>query len=162
MSKEYRKGAIGAILDVYEQQIQEMKTFIHAIPANWLEKDIDTATTDENCKSVQAILTHVVYAGYGYATSIANNTGRSLERPAKAFYTDLQSYADALDKMFVYTADVFASLNDTMMEEYEEALKIKTNWGQRYDIEQLMEHAIVHVMRHKRQMDSLLQSHGVL
>jgi hypothetical protein len=28
-----------------------------------------------------------------------------------------------------------------------------TSWGQLYDIEQLMEHAIVHVLRHRRQIE---------
>jgi hypothetical protein len=36
------------------------------------------------------------------------------------------------------------------------AQKVLVRWGQRYDIEQLFEHAIVHVLRHKRQIERFL------
>ena len=33
---------------------------------------------------------------------------------------------------------------------------IKTEWGQEYDFEQLLEHAIVHILRHRRQIERFL------
>jgi hypothetical protein len=33
---------------------------------------------------------------------------------------------------------------------------IEARWGPRYDLEQLLEHAIVHVLRHRRQIDKFL------
>ena len=35
-------------------------------------------------------------------------------------------------------------------------LKIKTRWGQLYDVDQLFEHAIVHVLRHRRQIERFI------
>jgi hypothetical protein len=32
-----------------------------------------------------------------------------------------------------------------------------TGWGQHYDIEQMMEHAIVHVLRHRRQVEKFVE-----
>ena len=34
---------------------------------------------------------------------------------------------------------------------------IDSSWGVRYDLEQLLEHAIVHILRHRRQIERLLQ-----
>ena len=34
--------------------------------------------------------------------------------------------------------------------------KIITSWGQSYDFEQLFEHAIVHILRHRRQIERFL------
>ena len=34
--------------------------------------------------------------------------------------------------------------------------KMQVRWGPTYDFEQLFEHAIVHVLRHRRQIDRFL------
>ena len=43
------------------------------------------------------------------------------------------------------------------MEENDPSKKIKVRWGQLYDPEQLMEHAIVHILRHRRQIENFLE-----
>jgi len=55
--------------------------------------------------------------------------------------------------MFAYTVDFFRNIQDNELEQYENELKGLTKWGQRYDIEQITEHAIVHVLRHRRQIE---------
>ena len=42
------------------------------------------------------------------------------------------------------------------MEEFEADKKILVRWGQLYDVEQLFEHAIVHILRHRRQIERFL------
>jgi hypothetical protein len=44
------------------------------------------------------------------------------------------------------------------LEEYDPSKKILTHWGQVYDIDQMMEHAIVHVLKHRRQIQRFLSS----
>jgi chromosomal replication initiation ATPase DnaA len=58
--------------------------------------------------------------------------------------------------MFEYNAQLFQDYPNLKLEEYETALKIQVRWGQLYDIEQLMEHAIVHILRHRRQIERFL------
>ncbi len=48
---------------------------------------------------------------------------------------------------------MFKNIHDMDLEQFDSDKKIKTYWGQVYDIEQLTEHAIVHVMRHRRQIE---------
>jgi len=36
------------------------------------------------------------------------------------------------------------------------AVKIDAPWGAHYDMEQLLEHAIVHILRHRRQIERFL------
>ena len=55
----------------------------------------------------------------------------------------------------MFTEAVFKTLSDTELEQQNNLLKITTGWGQQYDIEQLMEHAIVHILRHKRQIEKI-------
>lgn len=58
--------------------------------------------------------------------------------------------------MFNYTVQLFEDYPDLAVEELDNQQKIMVRWGQLYDVEQLMEHAIVHVLRHRRQVESFL------
>jgi uncharacterized damage-inducible protein DinB len=154
----YRVGAAGALLDIYEEAIEDLKKVIEDIPDNILPIIIDPKTADENCKSIQAILSHVVNAGYGYATSIHNLKGANIKRPGKTYHLTIKKYAEDLTNVFIYTENVFKEIKDDELEQFDNLLKIKTSWGQVYDIEQLTEHAITHILRHRRQIDKFKQN----
>ncbi|NEU06788.1 DinB family protein [Flavihumibacter sp. R14] len=156
MQKQYRPGAKGALLDIYEQAIAGLQDLIREVPDETLTVITDPYTSDENCRSLQTILTHIVHAGYGYATSIHNLDGLNRTRPDKQFRTSIAEYLDDLDKVFRYTEEVFRDIRNEELEQYDNTLKILTRWGQSYDIEQLMEHAIVHILRHKRQIGKII------
>jgi len=154
-TKIYRQGAVGALLDIYEQAISDLKKVIEEIPDDALTIITDAQTTDENCKSIQAILSHVVNAGYGYATSIHNLYGNNVTRPAKTFHVTVKEYIQDLTNVLAYTENIFKEIKDDELEQFDKSLKIKAGWGQSYDIEQITEHAIVHILRHKRQIDKI-------
>ncbi len=148
-----REGAVGALLDIYKQAISDLKNVIKNIPDHALTNIIDEKTTNEDCKSIQTILSHVVRSGYIYAINIQNLKGHNIPRPEKVFHLTIAEYLNDLTNVFEFTESVFREIKDHELEQYDNSLKIKTGWGQVYDIEQLMEHAIVHVLRHKRQIE---------
>ncbi|RED26181.1 putative damage-inducible protein DinB [Flavobacterium cutihirudinis] len=152
-----RKGAIGALLDIYEQAISDLKNVIKSIPDNALTKIIDE-TANEDCKSLQTILSHVVRSGYIYAINIQSLKEHTISKPEKVFRLTIADYLEDLTNVFEYTENVFRAFTDDELEEYNDALKIKTGWGQSYDIEQLTEHAIVHILRHKRQIEKIIHN----
>ena len=144
------------MLDEYEKAIAELVKTIAAVPDRALTIITDPDTSDENCSSLQTILTHVIHAGYGYATSIQNLRWHKVERPAKTFHATINDYTKGIASMFSFTEDVFKEIEDDELEQNDNALKIKTGWGQLYDIEQLTEHAIVHILRHRRQIEKII------
>ncbi|TPG41546.1 DinB family protein [Flavobacterium pectinovorum] len=150
-----RQGAVGALLDIYEQAILELKNVIKDISDNNLTKIIDEKTTDEDCKSIQKILSHVVSSGYSYATSIHNQKGHNSKRPEKVFHLSIEEYLNDLTNVLIFTESVFSEIKDEELEQPDNSLKIQTGWGQLYDIEQITEHAIVHILRHKRQIERI-------
>jgi uncharacterized damage-inducible protein DinB len=152
-----RQGATGALLDLYGQAIFNLKKTIEAIPDHALTVITDHQTLDENCRSIQMILSHVVHSGYGYATYIHNSKGHNIERPEKAFHVSISEYSEDLVNVFSYTENIFKEIKDDELEQMDDSLKIKSGWGQLYDIEQMMEHAIVHVLRHNRQIEHIIQ-----
>lgn len=158
MSKKYRLGAIGALLDEYERAIIDLKTVILGIDDKALTVIVDPYTSDEDCRSIQTILSHVIYSGYGYAVNIHNLKGHGIERPGKIYHNTKTKYIEDLESLFNFTDNVFKEFEDSEIEQLDDSLKIKVAWGQSYDIEQMTEHAIVHILRHRRQIEKILQS----
>jgi uncharacterized damage-inducible protein DinB len=156
LGKKYRKGAIGALMDEYERAAVDLKNLILQISETDFEKVVDQDTKDEDCRSVQTIVSHVTNSGYGYANYIRdwfdifkNSPGRRL-LSQKDFFTEFE-------KMLTYTAETLEGKwefsDDDIMK-----VKIKARWGPQYDLEQLLEHAIVHILRHRRQIEKLINS----
>ena len=73
--KTYRKGAVGALMDEYERAVAEIRAIVERMPDADFEVIRDTQTLDEDCRSVQTIMSHVVGAGYGYARLIREAFG---------------------------------------------------------------------------------------
>ncbi len=153
----YRQGAVGALLDIYEKAISDLKNIIGDLSDNSLTVITDKQTTDENCRSIQTILSHVVNSGFGYATSIHNLKGHNIRKPDKTFHLTVAEYLEDLTNVFLFTENVFKEIKDDELEQFDNSLKIKTSWGQWYDIEQMTEHAIVHILRHKRQIEKIIK-----
>jgi uncharacterized damage-inducible protein DinB len=155
MEKTYRQGTVGALLDEYEKAISELQICIKDIPDKDLTIVTDATTTDLNCRSLQTILSHVVSSAFSYAVYVQALNGYKAIRPDKIFHTTVKAYIAALTDAFVYTTTVFKDIKDPQLEQPDHLKKVITSWEQTYDIEQMMEHAIVHVLRHRRQIEKI-------
>ncbi|MFZ0595917.1 MAG: DinB family protein [Flavobacterium sp.] len=153
MNKISRKGAVEALLDEYERAILDLSHTIDGITDNELIAIADPVTTDTSCVSVQSVLAHVVNSGYAYALYIKRLSDKSLDFPEEIFRTTIADYQKDLRDFFIFTQQTFQNINDNQLEESDNTKKIVTSWGQLYDIEQITEHAIVHILRHRRQLE---------
>ena len=153
MNKVYRQGAKGALLDEYERVIGELQQTITGLSDKELVTVTDPHTSDDNCRSIQTVLSHVVNSAYSYAIYILHAYGYQMVRPEKRYHPRVNDYIKDLSDALAFTLMVFQDIRDSELEQPDNDKKILTRWGQVYDIEQLMEHAIVHVMRHRRQIE---------
>jgi uncharacterized damage-inducible protein DinB len=152
--KEYRNnGEIGALLDEYEKALNELIETINAISEKELTEIIDIETDDEDCKSIQNILTHVVQSGYTYVVEIRKWLGENVEYRNKIKLRTTEEYKSALKEMFEFNEQLFVDYPNLELSENDPQKKINVRWGQNYDAEQLLEHAIVHILRHRRQIE---------
>lgn len=142
------------MMDEYERAIREMMTVFAGIDQKAYESVRDTNTKDENCRSIQTIMSHVVSAGYGYADYFRAAFGIASGRPQKRPLSFSEVPAQT-EEMIDYTV---ATLQEKweMGEDQIMAVRIESSWGQTYDLEQMMEHAIVHILRHRRQIQRML------
>ncbi|MEO6406034.1 MAG: DinB family protein [Ferruginibacter sp.] len=153
MEDNNKQNAVNALLAEYTKAVHELQNLIVDIRPQELVKITDQYTSDPQCKSIQKVLTHVVSSGYSYCVYIQNLKGPGILRPAEIERSSAAEYIKDLDELLTYTQTHFANIQDTDLEEFDEEKKIKTAWGQSYDIEQIMEHAIVHILRHRRQIE---------
>jgi uncharacterized damage-inducible protein DinB len=155
MTKSYRDGAVGALLDEHERAAGELLHLLAPLGVDELRVIRDTATRDEDCRSIQTVVGHVVGSGYAYADYIRKALGIGISSPERRLYE--RSEVDVeLPRMLAYLA---ATLDGRwrMTDDEITAVKMVTRWGSTYDLEQLLEHAIVHVLRHRRQIERFLQ-----
>lgn len=154
---QYRdNGAVGALLDEYQKTIIELQQVIGNINQHQLTTIADNETKDPDCKSIQTILTHVVGSGYGYAIMVRQSLGEEIKPYGRQTLDSVEAYQKALTDMFAYNEKLFDDYPKLKIYEYDSSKKMLARWGQRFDVEQLFEHAIVHILRHRRQIERFL------
>lgn len=155
MNRANRKGPVGALLDEYERAAAELYGIVASLTDADFEEIRDRNTSDEHCRSIQTILSHVIHSGYGYANMIRKAYAMPREEPTFSIVSRPESL-QGLVRMLQYTADTLADKfgfgDEQMM-----AIRMTNDWGQIYDLEQRLEHAIVHILRHRRQIDRFLR-----
>ena len=158
MKKPYRKGAIGALTDEYEKALNELKDLLLQIPdAEFLK--VYNEKADIDFQSIRNIVLHMVNSGYGYSNYIRKRFGESYVVPKIEIKKTEQAIVK-LDEMFQYTVDTF---EDKWHLTYDDLMKtiIKTSWTT-YDLEAIIEHAIVHILRHRLQIEKMTIKYGIL
>jgi uncharacterized damage-inducible protein DinB len=153
MNPSKSQNAVNVILLEYEKVIRELQNTIEDISQSDLKIIVDKETKNKDCKSIQTILTHIIGAGYSYCVYIENSRGIDSKRPERINRTNVIDYKKDLDDVIKYTQKTFSNIYDSELEVYDNDKKILTSWGQYYDIEQIVEHAIVHILRHRRQIE---------
>lgn len=156
MTKKYRPGAIGAMTDEYEKALNELKALLQNL-TNDVFIEIRNSSVEEDFQSARNITLHVVRSGFSYANYIRKRFGNQVSHQ-EIKIDRVEEAITELDKMFQYT---LATFEDKWLLTDEEILStiIKTSWST-YDLEAIIEHAIVHVLRHRLQIEKLLTKKG--
>ena len=97
-----------------------------------------------------------VGSGYNYVIAIRKWLGEEMDYREKEILSSIDAYGDALDQMFLFNVRLFDDYPDIKLDEFNADKKITVRWGQQYDVEQLYEHAIVHILRHRRQIERFI------
>ena len=150
MNKIYRQGAIGALTDEYEKALNELKILLGEISNDLFTSVIDNSV-EEDFQSVRKIILHIVRSVY--ANHIRKRFRNSFSQKEIAI-DNVEDAITELDKMFNYTVATFEDkwllTDDDMLNTI-----IKTSWTT-YDLEAIIEHSIVHILRHRLQIQKLL------
>ncbi len=150
----YDKGPLGALMDEHERAAGEFVRLINSVPSAIFDAVLDPTTEDEDCRSIQRICFHVLFAGYNYANSIRRKFAEDVSSP-EHFYPEQAEFLDAMNAMLAYTEQTIAG-RYSMTEDDLLSTNIPIRWSDHHDMEALLEHAIVHILRHRRQIERLM------
>jgi len=149
--KNYRKGGIGAVIDEYDRAAAEFKNLIGNISDSDFVKIVDTETLDDDCRSVQTIVSHVTNSGFGYANYIRDWFSIPKNSPERKLLSKDEFFL-RFDPMLAYTSETLEGKWEYSDDDIQK-VKMIVRWGPQYDLEQLLEHALVHILRHRRQIE---------
>ncbi len=114
---------------------------------------------DPDYASLESLLRHVLRAARGYMTWICASL--ELEDPGIAEAPPVAGIGDAADR---YVTELLARWRTPLAGVAEErfgAPEHRSRWGVLYCIDAMLEHAVMHPIRHSFQLESLLQAQGV-
>jgi len=145
-------GGFGALMDEFARAAEDFCRTLENLPPGAL--DWEQPSDDPDTKTLRTLCAHVIGAARRHTNYIRQARGLPVDetRPdpallvtpsdVRARLADALRYAEgALDGL--YHAD-----GETVM-----AIRFQARWGPTYDPEMMLEHAIVHVLRHRRQME---------
>lgn len=146
-------GPFGALMDEYARAAEDYCRVVE----NFELARFDAArpSNDPNTVSPRAICLHVVGAAHRYANYIRQARGVDFVERYEADPARLHSPRDVralLAEATVLTERTVEPLLKATEEEMQ-ALSFTVRWGPRYDPEMILEHAVCHLLRHRRQLE---------
>ena len=144
-----------ALIDEYKRAAIDYKIILKKISLEDFIKIRDEKTEDSDCKSIQTVTTHIIQSGYTYANYIQSVSNTNWFEYDKKINTTKFAIQE-INEMLNFTENSFKDIWHKTNEEIEKTI-IKSRWNVTYDVEQLLEHAIVHILRHRRQIEFFLK-----
>ncbi len=146
-------GPFGALMDEYARAAEEFCRVVEGFPPE--EFGAERPSDDPDTRSPRAIALHACSAAHRYSDYIRKARGlpftdRFLLDPA--LLTKPGDTRGHLAAALRYTEEGLAGLYDAP-EEVHTAVKFQVRWGPVYDPEMILEHAVVHLLRHRRQLE---------
>jgi len=143
------RAAVEALVWETERARQELVAYARSLPPHVLEWQVEGKQG-----SVKGILAHVASAGY-YFIKAALEANR-LPVPAAA-YPEIGKSRE-LGEIFAALDDVrdFTFRGTRALEDGHLSTRLATRWGEEYSCGQLLEHALVHFLRHRRQLERIV------
>ena len=154
----FRSRAVSSLVELHER---ELRTFLEVwgrFEASGLP--MPEAHGDDSYESRERLIGHVLMAARGYLTRIGEWVGRPV--------TDVDASQDPHDvarRPKEFAEDVLAAyrrhLAEITPEEVDPQVH-RTRWGELMSVDNLLEHAVVHPMRHRIQLERILEAKASL
>lgn len=148
-----RSGAFGALMDEYARAAEDFCRVVESVPPPRFGEE--RASEDPDAVSIRAICAHAIRSAFRYADYVNIARGAPATEPFEFAPERLASPADVRDHIrdaLRHTEDVLEGLYDAPPA-VAEAITFKVRWGPTYDPEMILEHGIVHLLRHRRQVE---------
>lgn len=149
-----RSGPFGALMDEYARAADDFCRLVESMDAALFAHDVRPGNEDETA-TPRAVCLHVVGAAHRYAHYIRKARGVSFVERYEADPATLTRPADTRPRL----TEAIRLTEETVLplhgfdDAAVQAISFVVRWGPRYDPEMILEHAVCHLMRHRRQLE---------
>ena len=146
-------GPFGALMDEYARAAEDFCRVAESF--DLARFDAERPSNNPNTVSPRAICLHVIGAAHRYAHYIRKARGVDFVDRYEADPAQLRSPQEVgrlLAEGILLTEETVEPLLDATDSEIQ-ALSFAVRWGPRYDPEMILEHAVCHLLRHRRQLE---------
>ena len=163
-SPAYRKGGLGAIMDEYQRAVEEYLSILGKVSRNEFTEIVDPKTDDEDCRSIQTVSRHVIRSGYRYADYVLQvlKIPSNIPDADKIPIDTPEQAVDETKNMLHFNIKHLYDANREVVENNLGTVRFMTRWSEEYGIEQILEHAVVHILRHRRQISRFIRGQHLL
>lgn len=146
-------GPFGALMDEYARAAADFCAFVETLDASRFAAE--RPSKDPNTASPRAICLHVYGAARRYSDYVRKARGLPHDEkflPAPGAVEGPGAVRGRLAEALRYTEGALEGLYDAD-EAVHTAIRFPVRWGPTYDPEMILEHAVVHLLRHRRQLE---------
>jgi uncharacterized damage-inducible protein DinB len=150
---EFRSRAVRNLVDLHEREMRAFLEVWRRFAAAGLA--LPEAHGDESYENRERLAGHVLMAGRGYLTRI----GEWVNRPVNDVDGSQDPY-QIVARVSAFADDLLAAYRRHLAEVTDQELEPqihRTRWGDLMSVENLLEHAVVHPMRHRIQLERILE-----
>lgn len=154
---EFRSRAVRSLVDLHERELRSFLEVWRRFAA--ADLPLPEAHGDEHYASRERLVGHVLMAARSYMTRIGEWVGRPVND-----VDDSRDPHDIAGRPAQFADDVLAGYRRHMAHITDQELEPQVHrarWGDLMSVENLLEHAVVHPMRHRIQLERILESHRV-
>ena len=152
LARPSEPGPFGALMDEYARAAEEFCRVVEGTARD--RYAIERPSDDPDTVSIRSICVHAVGAAHRYADYIREARGLPfIDRFVVAPETVAEPAAvrPALIKAMHYTEESLAGWYEDPEPAYQITFQVR--WGRTYDPDMILEHAVMHLLRHRRQIE---------
>ena len=150
---EYRYNGARSLIILHEKYINEFfETWKEAKRLNI----ILPKTEDTDYKSLETLLKHVLRSSGGYITWICEKL--SLSNPNINETPKIEEIEEKAEEYIIYLLGKWKTPLANVKENDFHTPAYKSNWGSHYCLDAMLEHAVMHPIRHTFQLQTLISS----
>ena len=151
---EFQSRAVRSLAELHEVELRKFLETWRRFKASG--KPMPEAHGDESYASAETLVTHVQAAARSYMLWIREVLGQPVTEPPRIREPEL--ILPRLDAFMEETLDAWKRHLASLTDEQLGPVQYKSRWGELFTIDAMLEHAVVHPMRHRVQLERILKT----
>jgi hypothetical protein len=149
---EYRSRAVRSLVELHASELRDFLVVWKRFAASG--RPMPEAHGDPDYESAERLVSHVQGAARGYLVWIGESLGRPFPGVERVREPEriLPRLEDFMEETLAAWATHLAGVEDADLAPQ----AYTTRWGDSFTVDQMLEHAVVHPMRHRIQLERIL------